>query len=139
MSTKGRNSLGTTLDKGKNLVPTPPMGMIAFFIYKLPGENTKDEEGKILSISYLKYLRKTFWFVEWIMFVGVVFLSSNIAFAYITEQLFAKTLFVIFQVCLGLTPLILTLWLIWIFVEMFHDKQFQNMLNRGFFPQGRLP
>ena len=109
--------------------------MTLFFIDKLPSSNEKDEEGRILSISYLKYLRSSLWFFEWMLFIAIIYLSSNLAFAYLEEQLFAKILFVLFKISLGLTPLIVTLWFIWIIVKMFHDRKFQRMINRGIFPQ----
>ena len=107
-------------------------------INQLPSSNEKDEEGKILSISYLKYLRPIGWFFLWMLFISMLFLSSNIAFASLGEQLFANILFVLFKICFALTPLIVIVWMIWIYRQMFHDKQMQNMLNRGIFPQGKL-
>ncbi len=109
-----------------------------FFISKLPDSNTRDEEGKILSISYLKYLRSTLWFVSYMLFIAILYISSNVAFAYLGEQLFAQILHVLFRISFGIAPLVLTVWIVWIFVQMFHDRQFQNLLNRGFFPQGRI-
>jgi len=109
-----------------------------FGINKLPSSNIQDEEGKILSITYLKYLRPVLWTFEWMLIIAILFISSNIAFAYLGEQLFAKIIFTLFRISFGLTPIIIIVWLIWIFVSMFHDKQFQNMLNRGIFPQGKL-
>ena len=107
-------------------------------IKQLPSSNEKDEEGKILSVSYLKYLRPVGWFFLWMFFIAMLFLSSNIAFAFLGEQLFANILFVLFKVCFGLTPLIVVVWIIWIYRQMFHDKQMQKMLTRGIFPQGKL-
>jgi len=107
-------------------------------IKQLPSSNEKDEEGKILSVSYLKYLRPIGWFFLWMLFIAMLFLSSNIAFAFLGEQLFANILFVLFRICFGLTPLIVVVWIIWIYRQMFHDKQMQKMLNRGIFPQGKL-
>jgi len=107
-------------------------------IKQLPSSNTQDEEGKILSISYLKYLRPVGWFFLWMFFIAILFLSSNIAFAFLTGQLFAQTLFTLFKICFALTPVIVVVWIIWIYRQMFHDKQMQNMLNRGIFPQGKL-
>jgi len=109
-----------------------------FGIEKLPAYNQQDEEGKILSISYLKYFRPVLWFFEWMFIVAILYLSSNLAFAHLNEQLFAKILFAIFQIAFGITPLIVIVWMIFIFVNMFHDKQMQKMLNRGIFPQGNL-
>ncbi len=107
-------------------------------INQLPSGNTQDEEGKILSISYLKYLRPVGWFFLWMLFIAILFLSSNIAFAFLSGQLFAQLLFTLFKICFALTSVIVVVWIIWIYRQMFHDKQMQNMLNRGIFPQGKL-
>ena len=109
-----------------------------FVIDKLPKYNQQDEEGRILSVSYLKYFRPVLWFLEWMLFVGSLYISSNLAFAYLNEQLFAKVLFTLFKITFGITPIIVIVWMTWIFVNMFHDKQFQQMLNRGIFPEGKL-
>lgn len=114
------------------------MLILFFIINKLPDSNERDEEGKILSISYLKYLRTTLWFVEWMLVVTIMYLASNLAFAFAGEELFAKILFALFSISFGITPVIVIVWLIWMFVSFFHDREFQNMLNKGIFPQGRL-
>lgn len=107
-------------------------------INQLPRSNQQDEEGRILSITYLKYFRPVGWMFEYILVVAILYLSSNLAFAYLNEQLFANILFVLFRLSLMAAPIVVTLWIIWIFVQMFHDRQLQNLLNRGFFPQGKL-
>jgi ABC-type multidrug transport system permease subunit len=112
--------------------------MILFFINKLPSSNQRDEEGKILSVTYLKYLRSPLWFFEYMLFVAILYLSSNLAFAYLYETLFAQILFVLFRISFGLAPVIVIVWIIWIYAKMFQDKQFQDMINRGIFPQGKL-
>ena len=107
-------------------------------INQLPSGNTQDEEGKILSISYLKYLRPVGWFFLYFLFIAILYISSNVAFAFLTGQLFAQILFTLFKVCFALAPVIVVVWIIWIYRQMFHDKQMQDMLNRGMFPQGKL-
>ena len=109
--------------------------IILFGIDKLPARNQRDEQGKILSITYLKYFRDVLWFVEWMILVAILYLSSSIAFAYLTEQLFAKILFALFRITFSVTPIIITVWVIWMFVNLYHDRQLQNMLNRGIFPE----
>ncbi len=107
-----------------------------FFIIKsLPNENQKDEEGKIMSITWLKYLRSPLWFIEWILFVGILFMSSNLAFAFLYTKLFSNILFILFRICFGLTPVILIIWIMWIFAKIYQDKQFQKLINRGIFPR----
>lgn len=112
---------------------------LVFFINQLPFENERDPEGQIISISYLKYLRSPLWFVEWMLVIALLYITSNLAFAFLSEELFAKVLFMIFQVMFALTPIIVIIWGVWFFVKFYHDREFQNLLNRGIFPQGRLP
>jgi len=108
------------------------------FIGFLPSRNDRDEEGRLMSISYLKYLRTVLYLFEWMLFIGITYMFSNLGFAFLEEEMFSQTLFMIFKICLGLTPVIITVWFIWMIVSMFHDKEFQNMLNRGMIPGGDL-
>ena len=100
----------------------------------LPARNTRDEEGRILSISYLKYFRDVLMMTGYFLFIAIMFIASNLAFAFLEEEMFANVLFTIYKASFGLAPLVVTVWMIWIFVSMFHDVQFQKMLNRGMFP-----
>jgi hypothetical protein len=113
------------------------MLVVFFIILKLPDENERDGEGRIMSISYLKYFRTTLWIVEWMLLVAVLYLSSNLAFAYLQEALFANILFILFRICFGLTPILIIVMVAYMFASFFHDREFQNLLNRGIFPQGR--
>lgn len=108
-----------------------------FGINLLPKHNQQDEDGRILSVTYLKYLRPVGWMFEYMLIVAMLFITSNIAFAYLNEQLFAKVLFMLFQVMFSFAPLIVVVWIIWIYVGMFHDRKFQEILNRGMFPEGK--
>lgn len=138
-------SIGEELTQAQSILY---VGLLAILIFVfigvlvginfLPSSNTKDEEGRILSISYMKYLRNILYMFEWMMFVAILYISSNLAFAYLGGELIAQVFFVLFQITFGLTPLIVTVWVIMIFVNMYHDKKFQQLLNRGFFPQGNL-
>jgi len=71
---------------------------------------------------------------EWMLFTGILYLFSNLGFAFLEEEMFSQTLFMLFKVCFSLTPVIVIVWFIWIIVSMFHDKEFQQMLNRGMLP-----
>ena len=104
----------------------------------LPSRNQRNEEGRIMSISYLKYFRNVLWMTGYFLFIGILYISSNLAFAFLEEELIAKTLFMIFRVSFLIAPIIIIVWMVFIFASMFHDKQFQSMLNRGMFPQGRV-
>lgn len=139
------NYRGDVISSGQGVLYLSLFAILFFFFYltilainQLPSSNTKDEEGRILSISYLKYLRPVGWMFTYFLMIGILFLASNLAFNYLNEQLFAQILFVLYRLAFLAAPIVITLWIVWIFVQMFHDKQMQNLLNRGFFPQGKL-
>lgn len=100
----------------------------------LPAKNEIDEEGRILSITYLKYFRNVLAMAAYFLFIGINYITSSLAYAFLGDELVADTLFMIFQVSFGLAPIVVIVWLVWIIVSMFHDKQFQKLLNRGMFP-----
>ena len=136
---------GRILDAGEALLYIP-LFLMLFFLFgiifygmnMLPARNTRDEEGKIMSISYLKYLRSVFMMTLWGIVIGMLFLSANLSFAYSPDTMMATFFLMLFKVCFALTPVIVIVWLIWIFASMFHDRRFQQMLNRGMFPQGTV-
>jgi len=101
------------------------------FIGFLPSKNERDMDGQLMSISYLKYFRNVLYLFEWMLFIGIVYMFSNLGFAFLEEELFSQTLFTIFQVCLALTPVIVIVWFVWIIASIFQDREFQNMFNRG--------
>lgn len=133
---------GSQFDTGKSILYAVLIGLfILIFIggtitvKHLPSSNTKDDEGRILSINKLKYLRPAIYFILWILFIAILFLAQNVAYAYLGESMFSNVLFVLFRICLGLSPLIMIVWVIHFFVKFFEDKKFQKMLNRGFYPK----
>jgi len=139
------NPLGDELTSSRAIIYIGLIGILIFVflttffgIGLLPSMNTKDEEGKILSISYLKYLRIILWFFEWMFLIAIFYLTSNLAFAYLREQLFAKTLFMLFHISLALTPIIVIVWMAWTIASIINDKKIRNLWERGMFPQGRL-
>ena len=111
--------------------------MVGVFIGagKLERENKRDGEGELLSINWTKYFREPLYFISWMLFIAILYISSNLAFSYLGEQLFAKVIFVLFRVCFGITPLIVVVWFIWFFVMIFRERQFQKAINRGLHPR----
>ena len=136
---------GLYLKEGQGVLYVSLFLILIFFfaitllgINQLPPSNQRDEEGKILSISYLKYLRPIGWMFMYMLIVAILYLSSNLAFVYLNEQLFAEILFVLFRLSFMFSPVVVIVWIIWIYRQMFHDRELQSLLNRGFFPQGKL-
>lgn len=137
-------STGVELNTSTSIVYSSMLFLLIFFflvtlftITQLPNSNTKDEDGKIMSISYLKYLRSTLWIVEYFLVVAIMFMVSNLGFAYLGETLFAEMFFNIYRIMFALAPVIVLVWMVYFFVKIYNDRQFQRLINRGMFPQGR--
>lgn len=104
-----------------------------WFMAKLPSEEAKTEE-ELLSFNWLKYLRSVFAFTAWMLVVAIFFISSNIAFSFLQEQLMARVLFMVYQVMFSLTFPIIILWFLWILTSIFRDKKIKHMIEKGIFP-----
>ena len=105
-----------------------------FGIGMLPSSNEKNPEGEIISISYLKYFRSVLWFLEWIFLMGIMFLASNLAFAFLGETLFANLFFIIYRIMFMMLPVIVLIWGVWFYIKFVQDKDFKKMFERGFIP-----
>jgi len=139
------NYFGKELKESQSTVYLGLLGILIFTLFAtffgmkfLPASNTQDEQGRILSISYLKYFRLPLWLFAYFLFTAILYLSSNIAYAFLSEQLFAKILFALFTLLMIFSPIIVIVLVISFFVKFFHDKEFQQFFNRGIFPGGNL-
>lgn len=139
------NPIGVDLTTSKSIIYIILFAILIFFfvlillgIAKLPDTNEKDFDGNIISIGKLKYLRSVLLFIDWMILIAIFYISSNLAFAYLGETLFAKTLFMFFRICFLMTPIIILLWFIWIFVQIVQDKNMKRLINKGIFPGGNL-
>ena len=90
-------------------------------------------EGEFLSVSWLKYLKSTLLFVEWLLMTSIFYISSNIAFAYLGEQLFAKVLHSLYRITFSMTLPIVIIWFIWVFVSIVRDKKLKRMMEKGLY------
>lgn len=109
--------------------------IILFGINKLPSSNTTDEQGQILKISYLKHLRPILWVFEWFLVIGIMFLASNLGFAFLGESLFANFFFMIYRVMFMISPLIIVLWVLWMVAQIIQDKRIKELWGRGMFSE----
>ena len=139
------NYFGKELTNSQSILYLGLLGVLIFTLFTvffcmrfLPADNTKDEFGRIVSINHLKHLRLVLWLFSYFLFIAILYLSSNIAFAFLSEQLFAKLLFALFVIAFAVSPVVIIILLISFFVKFYHDKEFQNMLNRGIFPGDQL-
>jgi|TARA_Y100000296_G_scaffold45780_1_gene52460 hypothetical protein len=97
----------------------------------LPSRNVVSENGDILGISRLKYVRIILFGTAWFLFIALMFTSSNVALAYLGSTLFGDLFFVIYQIMFKITPLMITLLLLWIIWNAINDRELKSILERG--------
>ncbi len=100
-------------------------------ISKLPSKDNYDEEGTLLSINQLKYLRPVLAMVSFFLIIAIVYVGSNIAFAYMGTTLLAEILFAVFKILFGLSLPIVVVWFCYIFYSIFKDREMKKYLERG--------
>jgi len=139
------NYFGKELTSSQSTIYLGLLGILIFALFAiffsmnyLPNSNMRDEQGRIFQISYLKYFRLVLWLFAYFLFIAIMYLSSNIAFAFLPAQLFAKVLFAIFGILMAVSPVVVIVLVISFFVKFYHDKEFQGLLNRGIFPGQQL-
>lgn len=103
-----------------------------FAVPMLPSGDLRDDDGRIISINKLKYLRPVLYGIAWFLLIGIIFIGSNIAFAYLGTNLLGSILFKIFQIMMLMSYPMLLLAFIGILYNIVQDKKMKKMMNRGF-------
>ena len=105
--------------------------LIILNISKLPSGDTYNEEGILLGVNNLKYLRPVLWAVSWGLLIGIMFITSNISIAYLPTEMFGEFFFMIFRVMFILTLPMTVIWFLFIFAKLFRDREMKTMIERG--------
>jgi len=98
---------------------------------KLPSGNVTDGFDNIISINWLKYLRPVLFAIAWGLLLAIIFISSNLSLAYLGEDLVGDFLFTIYQVMFWMTIVFMPIWVMYIFISVFRDKETKKMIERG--------
>jgi hypothetical protein len=119
------------------------LGLLTLFVFlfivclgviaRLPSSNNYDDEGTLLSINQLKYLRPILYVFAYLLLVAIIFMGSNVALGYLETTLIGDVLFVIYQIMFRLAPLMVTLWFLYLLYSIFQDKKMKKYLQRGAF------
>ncbi len=102
-----------------------------FGVTKLPSTDNF-EDGKLISVSKLKYLRPVLGGVSWFLLIAIFYTGSNIALAYMGTTLLGNILFVLFRIMFLLTLPMIVVWFLYIFVSVFQDRKLEKNILRGF-------
>jgi uncharacterized membrane protein YhdT len=105
--------------------------VVSFIINYLPSKDSSDEDGSILHISNLKHLRSVLYAVNWSIILAIMFIVSNLGIAYMPSSMIGDLFFAIFKVMFWMSIIVLPLWFLKIFVDIFKDKELKQMIERG--------
>jgi len=105
--------------------------LILIIIPKLPSSDIMNDEGLIININQLKYLRPVMYALSWGLLLGIIFMISNISIAYLPTNMFGTFFFSIYRVMFILTLPMLIIWFIFMFVKIWRDREIKHMLERG--------
>ena len=129
---------GFELTEARAIIFIGLLGLLAFLFVvsifgfsALPSGDTKDQDGMIIDINNLKYIRPVLLVVAWVLLMTMFFIGSNIGFAYLGSTLVANILFDIYKIMMILTLPFMVFWLVWIFVKIFQDGELKKILDRG--------
>jgi len=129
---------GNDLDTQKAILYLGLIAILTFLfilvissIPKLPSSDVVDEEGIILGINNLKYLRPILWGIAWILLLGIMFVTSNISIAYLPTAMFGDFFFLIYRIMFLLTLPMVIIWFVYIIIKLFRDKEMKKMIERG--------
>ena len=104
---------------------------ISIIIRKLPSKNSVDDQGMIVQINQLKHLRNVLWVVIWTLVLGMVFIISNLAIAYLNNSMLGEFFFTLYQIMFWVTIIAVPVYFIWIFYKIWQDKEMKRLMGRG--------
>ena len=111
--------------------------LIIFNIHRLPSSDTYNEDGILLGIDNLKYLRAVLWMVSWGLLLGIMFIVSNISLAYLPESLFGDFFFMIFRIMMVLSLPMVIVYFLYLIAKLFRDRELRELIDRGVEMRGK--
>jgi hypothetical protein len=111
--------------------------LIFFFIFsviaaeKTPTSHKVDDFGNILSINNLRHLRPVFYALAWGIMIAIIFIASNVALIFLGDSMIGDLLFKLSTMTIWLTIPAMLLWVMFIFINVFKDKENKKLIERG--------
>lgn len=116
------------------------LGLIVFLVfifvllllaYSAIPDDHRDEEGFIINISRLKYLKPIIIGFCWILLTSIMFIASNVAIAYLDTGLLGDFLFWIFRFMMLSNLVVFPLCIIYMIQRITMSKEMMGLIERG--------
>jgi len=128
---------GESLTEGEAIVySTMVVFLISFFIfmlfiyYKIP-DHSRDDDGFVLNVSKLAYLKPVMLGLCWILLTSVMFIIANISIGYLDSIMVGTFLFTIFQLMAWSNLIIIPLAIIFMIQRIVMSKEMLGLIERG--------
>lgn len=105
-------------------------GLLILALFQIP-KDIKDDEGFVVNVSKLEYLRPIVKGLAWIVLTGIVFIISNITIAYLSTGLMGSFLFLIFTLMMLSNLVIIPLMIIRMIQRITLSKDMLGLIERG--------
>jgi hypothetical protein len=113
------------------------LSILVFFFFiniygirQLPAYNNRDEDGNLLSINHLKYLRSVLWVFAYGILLIILYIAGGLSLNYLYTNT-GDIFFTLFRILYMMVYPGIILWFIYLFVKVTQDKELKRMLERG--------
>jgi len=109
------------------------IGLLIYLLYIYPSlpQNEVNDDGYVISVSQLTYLRPIAIGFMWLILMAITFIVSNISIAYIQAGFLGNFLFGIWTIMMYSNIVILPLWVIWIITTALRQAKLKEFFERG--------
>ena len=105
-------------------------GLLMWALFQIP-RDIKDDEGFVINVSKLEYLRPIVKGLAWIVLTSITFIIANIAIAYLSTGLMGSFLFLIYQLMMLSNLVIIPLMIIQMIQRITLSKEMLGLIERG--------
>jgi hypothetical protein len=103
---------------------------LIFISSKLPSGNVRSDDGRVIQVSYLKYLRPVFLGIGYLLVMAILYIVYSINEAYLLGS-FGSLLLSIFMI-MGFSGIVMIIILFFkIIDDIMNDQKIKRMLERG--------
>lgn len=104
---------------------------VSVLLFKLPHNDVKDDSDEIISVNHMKYLSYTLYIIQYVLIFALLYLSSNISYAYLNSVLFGKFFFTLYVIMGRVAIPALVVWMVFILLRLVRDKKLDNYIEMG--------
>jgi hypothetical protein len=104
------------------------LGLLA---HRINGEDARGEDGSILSINNLKFVKPIIWTFVWMIGIACLWIIANMGIAFLPDALIGNLFFTLFRIALWATIIGIPVYFIYLFVKFMESREFQKMIERG--------